>query len=457
MHLAAADPSGGHLACLDLLLKVKEVEVDLKDVSWTATSLYTAGKNRNREGVVKLLQAGADPDLAVGQTGKTVGQFLATWLPDLEVERQTVRRGEKKESRAALEQCILLAKTTEVGGRNYTAQCLKFRASAQDLGSPGEWVDLWEVCCRRGLADNCTVLLRRGANPDSFPAVLDAGERGDIQLLKLLRRHEADFTVSRTESRETVLHCLLKSGTTEHHYMQCIDLLLSNQDNIFSDQIRSIVNKSDVNGNTALHYSTEKWRLEVTRALLQLGANIGIKNQWGEIPVSRIPPDLLEAFLSEDCLLATNHPLYHQELELTFKYSFLAPDPASLPAIHGEEGGSLLGKEQEHEQNEQDARALPETESLWYLGQSKEHQHLLRHPVITSFLWFKWERVRPYFNRNLRLYVLYTFLLTWFIFTEYGGHSQRAIIGETFFGLYIGLLVALVISMVRDAWKDIKV
>ena len=85
LHLAAADSSGGHLACLDLLLKVREVEVDLKDVSWTATSLYTAGKNRNREGVVKLLQAGADPDLAVGQTGKTVGQFLATWLPELEV------------------------------------------------------------------------------------------------------------------------------------------------------------------------------------------------------------------------------------------------------------------------------------------------------------------------------------------------------------------------------------
>ena len=43
--------------------------------------------------------------------------------------------------------------------------------------------------------------------------------------------------------------------------------------------------------------------------------------------------------------------------------------------------------------------ALPETESLWYMGQSKEHRHLLKHPVISSFLWFKWERMRPYFNR----------------------------------------------------------
>ena len=43
--------------------------------------------------------------------------------------------------------------------------------------------------------------------------------------------------------------------------------------------------------------------------------------------------------------------------------------------------------------------ALPETEPLWYMGQSREHRHLLRHPVISSFLWFKWERMRPYFNR----------------------------------------------------------
>ena len=83
--------------------------------------------------------------------------------------------------------------------------------------------------------------------------------------------------------------------------------------------------------------------------------------------------------------------------------------------------------------------ALPETESLWYMGQSKQHRHLLRcnsrkrrmkrsgfrkrksrklrllprHPVITSFLWFKWERIRPYFNRNLRIYTLFVFLLTW--------------------------------------------
>jgi hypothetical protein len=37
---------------------------------------------------------------------------------------------------------------------------------------------------------------------------------------------------------------------------------------------------------------------------------------------------------------------------------------------------------------------LPETEPLWYMSQIREHRHLMNHPVITSFLWMKWRRIR---------------------------------------------------------------
>ena len=47
--------------------------------------------------------------------------------------------------------------------------------------------------------------------------------------------------------------------------------------------------------------------------------------------------------------------------------------------------------------------ALPETESLWYMSQSRPHRRLLNHPVVASFLFLKWQRIRGYFNRNLRL------------------------------------------------------
>merc|ERR1719516_528704 len=68
---------------------------------------------------------------------------------------------------------------------------------------------------------------------------------------------------------------------------------------------------------------------------------------------------------------------------------------------------------------------LPETEPLWYMSQSKKHRHLLKHPVITSFLWLKWQRIRKQFNRNLRLYLLFVSCLTWYILERFGGVSYR--------------------------------
>ena len=63
------------------------------------------------------------------------------------------------------------------------------------------------------------------------------------------------------------------------------------------------------------------------------------------------------------------------------------------------------------------------------MAQSRNHQHLLRHPTVTSFLWLKWQRVRRlricafinlglntvprFFSRNIRLYILFVITLTW--------------------------------------------
>ena len=72
------------------------------------------------------------------------------------------------------------------------------------------------------------------------------------------------------------------------------------------NQMRRIVNKTDQYGNTALHYATQKWPQHTVRRLLELGANIGIKNEWQEIPISKIRPETIKAFLdSESCL--TSH------------------------------------------------------------------------------------------------------------------------------------------------------
>merc|ERR1719239_1068588 len=121
-----------------------------------------------------------------------------------------------------------------------------------------------------------------------------------------------------------------------------------------------------------------------------------------------------------------------------------------LEKVYDEEDEDNKGGETREERS-----ALPETESLWYMGQSKEHRHLLRHPVITSFLWFKWQRIRKFFNRNLRLYLLYVCLLTWYVFAQFGGKSQEVATAKICFIIFCLLSAGILIHMGRDFVREV--
>ena len=56
----------------------------------------------------------------------------------------------------------------------------------------------------------------------------------------------------------------------------------------------------------------------------------------------------------------------------------------------------------------------------------------------------------PRHNRNLRFYILYTFLLTWFIFNNYGSHSQAVLTDLLWFGGFVLLFVFMVAFVLRD-------
>jgi hypothetical protein len=69
------------------------------------------------------------------------------------------------------------------------------------------------------------------------------------------------------------------------------------------------------------------------RLLLEAGANIGMKNQWGEVSVTQILPKTLEEFLDDFCLKTNDKDVNHEDFELTFNYSFLAPANEDLPKV----------------------------------------------------------------------------------------------------------------------------
>ncbi|XP_059093898.1 transient receptor potential channel pyrexia-like [Tigriopus californicus] len=321
-----------------------------------------------------------------------------------------------------------------------------------------------QKACDLGLDDYVEELLSEGydVDPDgttesrSIPPLLLAANKGHMKCVLKLAECKATLNKFNTRTQESVLHCLLK--TDNRNNAQFVETLLDllSMDELIPE-IQKIINKRDKLENTALHYATQMWPQTVVRKLLDLGANIGMKNHWNETPVTKIRPETLEAYL-DDCIEAEGE-VNHENFSVTYNYSFLAPPKEDLPYVNRD----LVPRDPENQKladdDEDEKVPLPETQTLWHMGQSKAHRHLLKHPVITSFLYLKWGRIRRYFNRNLRFYVLFVFVLTWFIFENFGGKTLRS--GESqsipaLHVLYFVFAFILVGFILRDWAMDIK-
>lgn len=349
--------------------------------------------------------------------GKCIQDLISEKMPDLDISKVKLNRAPLERENSSNTTQILLGLVDKAGAQSkpnqadlQTFKSLLLQFDMKTLSSiKTGGISLLQKCCVNGLDEFVEALLEEGLDPNYCPPesysapVLLAGGRGHLQVLQVLSKYNADFSVLKKQTDETILHrVLIKDEHFENgDYQGCLDLLLSVNDPDLKDQIDRIINKKDIFGNTALHYATQKWDQSIVRSLLERGANIGIKNRWGEIPIQKIEPETMEAFLNEYCLQSTND-VNHEDFELVFKYNFLAPPLENLPT---EVLGPYSDDEENHKISDRDIQkryVLPETESLWYMGQTKEHRHLLKHPVITSFLWCKWNRIRRYFNRNLR-------------------------------------------------------
>ena len=284
-----------------------------------------------------------------------------------------------------------------------------------------------QTCAERGLASYLAALLSAGADPNLTTvmrpraAVLLAAAGGRVAALRALLGHGAvEAGVWDQQYRQTVLHQVIRrprhdlelapsTATSQPlDYEGCLELVLG----CGKLNLASIINVQDVEGNTALHYATQLWDEATVTRLLLLGANIGLRNARGETPISNILPATMERFLNQHCLKSEGNPT-NEDFKISFHYDFLAPprDSEAADTVQLEEGGRK--KE----------AAQPETDVLWYMARSKDHRHLLKHPVITSFLALKWSRISGHYNANLVFSVVVVLLLTLYIFTNYAGHS----------------------------------
>ncbi|XP_023328482.1 transient receptor potential cation channel protein painless [Eurytemora carolleeae] len=391
-----------NIQALQFILQHDDVDVDAKDIRGSVTPLLLAVKGKHIQAARCLIENGGNLDHKAGP--KTIRQHIISDLPDLQLPIEV------KRSRAlnleVVDNIFMLLKNTELGSTEYSAQFGQFKTymSCFRKVSEQDMVKVVYLACEKGLWEHISLLLENKINPDCCPhGILEAGFYGHFKVLEIFKKFGANFGISK--EKETLLHRVLRmeyQNRNKEDFEKCLKVLIGNPQDRVGLCMKRLINRMDGFGNTALHYATQYWTQITVRELLELGANIGMKNEWGELPISRIRPDTMEQFLDDFCLTSSGD-IVQENFQITFRYDFLAPNEDALPEKFR---GRNLEDAKENLIIDKDIgerrAALPETEPLWYMSRSKEHRFLLKHPVITSFLWYKWGRLRTYFNRNLR-------------------------------------------------------
>ena len=129
---------------------------------------------------------------------------------------------------------------------------------------------------------------------------------------------KADLTTVKVVSRETILHVYLKQE--KNMDVEYLKILLNQKDDNLDRQIKSIINKKDINNQTPLHIAAQRCPQNAIRYLLEAGSNIGMKNQFGEAAITQIPADTFEAFLNEYCMQTNDMDVNSLDLQLSFDY-----------------------------------------------------------------------------------------------------------------------------------------
>lgn len=171
--------------------------------------------------------------------------------------------------------------------------------------------------------------------------------------------------------------------------LECFNLILERED----VDVRCI----DGNGNTPLHYAAKADCREAVTLLLEKGSYIGHMNNFGIPPVADISISTLSQYF-DDCIVARKERT--NEYTIEFDYKCLMPHD-----------NSYIINQQKNFKNQEKR----EMDIFQYIASNNSLKHLLKHPLLSSFLYLKWHRIRYILYLNFAFYILFYLLLNIYI------------------------------------------
>ncbi|KAK9497845.1 hypothetical protein O3M35_003760 [Rhynocoris fuscipes] len=374
--------------------------------------LHIAIDNDNIEAINLLIEAGANLELK-NIDGETLKDIIINDFPDIDLKNLLTKSKTVRKTRNEVTHNDLFAFLRE---RRYDDFVENLKDNKQLLEENDGYHTFLQYSCEFGLEEFVEALLNLGADPNKTnPALRQtplmlAARRGHPAIISKLLRFNDILDFSPVDS-ETVLHCVvdgMQSLTVNGHsdYLQCLNILLTK-----APKTKLNINQQDFKGNTALHYAAKLRQDRFVLLLLEHGAYIGVENIMHEPACADIAYDTFLEHL--DTCIATNDALPREDnFEITFNYDFL-----------------LMKKWNNNEMTDIETNIkhnkyiLSETLPLLHIAKNRELRPLLKHPIFTSFLHLKWNRIKKYFYINLCFYLLFWIFLTSYILGIYSNQT----------------------------------
>ncbi|XP_063823287.1 transient receptor potential cation channel protein painless [Ostrinia nubilalis] len=311
-----------------------------------------------------------------------------------------------------------------------------------------------QLATEKGFERVVNTLLSSGADPNAtcsgntYRPIAIACQNGYYKILKKFVENESTlFDQVNGESliQITIKGMRLNAKNSNSDHKGCLEILFKHP------KININVNYPDLKDNTALHYAARNGDSDTVLELLRNGACIGLRNKFNEPPLADINAKTLETYLDE-CITTNGERPSDDDYEIHLKYSFLVYPNNSLE----NELSKPLMDNANNNIKEYDAILAPETDALLYMTRNDELKQLLKHPVITSFLYLKWQRISCLFFANITFYSLFWLCLILYIILGYGVENKQSISNSIEIlnaVTHVGAIIGFIMLIIRELFQ----